>query len=178
MSKINYNLKKIKALVLDMDGVLSPSTIPISPEGVPMRMGNVKDGYALQLAVKKGFKIAIITGGKSDSMEKRAQLLGITDYYQGVPDKLPLLKEWIERNGLKPENVAYMGDDIPDLPCMRYVGLPVAPFDAAWEAQQTAVYISKISGGYGAVRDVLQEILKVNDLWVEDKGMPDSFYTW
>lgn len=171
MSAIDYDLKKIRAFAFDVDGVLSPSTIPMSDDGMPMRMLNIKDGYALQLAVKCGYRIAIITGGRSDAIVKRYNALGIRDIYQGCAHKLDVFLEWISENNLKPEEVLYMGDDIPDLQVMRHAGLPCSPFDACWEAKQTSVYVSKITGGYGCVRDVVEQVMKAHDDWMrEDKA--------
>lgn len=169
---VDYDLTKIKAFVFDVDGVLSPSTIPLGEDGYPRRMANVKDGYALQLAVKKGYRIAIISGGKGIQIKKRFELLGIENIFTDVAKKLPVLKGWMENEGLKPEEVMFMGDDIPDLTCLRHVGLPCAPFDACWEVKETAIYISKFSGGYGCGRDILEQVMKAQDNWLTDA---DSF---
>ncbi len=168
MSGINYDLTKIKAIAFDVDGVLSPSTIPLSVEGEPMRMVNIKDGYAIQLAVKKGYKLAIFTGGNTKAVRVRFEGLGMTDIYLGAAHKLPLLKEWMDANGLAPEEVAYVGDDIPDLRCMRYVGLPCAPHDAAWEVKETAAYVSRFTGGYGVGRDIIEQVMKAHGDWMSD----------
>ena len=168
MSAIDYDLTKIKGFAFDVDGVLSPSTIPLGDDGVPHRMVNIKDGYALQLAVKRGFKIAIITGGVSEAVRVRYAALGIKDIYMGSSKKLPILKEWMEKEGLAKEEVAFMGDDIPDLPCLRNVGLPCAPYDAAWECKETAAYISKFTGGYGCARDILEQTMKAQGVWMTD----------
>ncbi len=165
---IEYDLTKIRAFAFDVDGVLSPSTIPLGEDGYPRRMVNIKGGYAVQIAVKKGFKICIITGGTGDAIQKRYEGLGIRDIFMGSSKKLPVLKEWMAKEGLKPEEVAYMGDDIPDLPCMRYVGLPCAPYDACWEAKETARYVSRFSGGYGCGRDILEQTMKAQGLWLTD----------
>lgn len=169
MSSINYDLTKIKAFALDVDGVLSPSTIPLSEDGQPLRMVNIKDGYAIQLAVKLGFKFAIITGGKDESVKKRFESLGIKKIVLGASEKLPVFTSWLEEENLDPENVAYMGDDIPDLKCLRHAGLPCSPYDAAWECKQTALYVSRFSGGYGCVRDVVEQVLKSQNLWLSDE---------
>lgn len=166
MSKINYDLTKIKGIVFDVDGVLSPSTIPLGADGVPMRMVNIKDGYALQLAVKHGYKIAIITGADSEAVKKRFNALGITDVYLKASMKVPVLKEWMEKEGLSPENVAYVGDDIPDYEAMRMVGLSICPADAAIDIKSIAGYISKTNGGEGVGRDVLEQIMRVNGDWL------------
>lgn len=168
MSAINYDLTKIKGFAFDIDGVLSPSTIPMDENGTPLRMVNIKDGYALQLAVKLGYKIAIITGGTTRANEVRYSALGIKDIYQGVAKKLPCLTQWLTDNALSPEEVVYMGDDIPDLPVLRAVGLSCAPHDAASEVLATARYISRFNGGYGCVRDVVEQVLRANGQWMAD----------
>ena len=119
MSKIDYNLKKIKALAFDVDGVLSPSTIPMSPDGVPLRMANLKDGYAMQLAVKAGLRLAIITGANVPSIPGRFNVIGVQDIFMSVSDKLPVFEKWLADNNLSPDEVVYAGDDIPDLPVLR-----------------------------------------------------------
>jgi len=168
MSGINYDLKKIRAFAFDVDGVLSPSVIPMSEEGEPLRMANIKDGYALQLAAKLGYKMAIITGGDTLAVKNRYEALGIKDIFQKASHKLEVFSKWISENCLNPEEIMYMGDDIPDLKCMRIAGLPCAPRDAAWEVRETAVYVSKYDGGYGCVRDVVEQVLKANGQWLSD----------
>ena len=166
MSRINYDLTKIKGVAFDVDGVLSPSTIPLGHDGTPARMVNIKDGYALQLAVKLGYKIAIITGADSEAVRTRFASLGITDIYLKASVKLPILREWMEANGLTPDEVAYVGDDIPDYEAMRHVGLSVAPADAAVDIKSIAGYISPADGGYGVGRDLLEQMLKANGHWL------------
>ncbi len=169
MSRIDYDLTKIKGIVFDIDGVLSPSTIPMDSDGTPMRMVNIKDGYALQLAAKAGFCLAIITGGKEEAIKRRYNALGIADVFLSASKKLPILEQWALDNGLTMEEIAYMGDDIPDLPCLRAVGLACCPHDAAWEVKATSRYISPMTGGYGCGRDLLEQILKVNGKWMADE---------
>lgn len=166
MSRINYDLKKIRAVVFDIDGVLSPSTIPMAVDGTPMRMVNIKDGYALQLAVKHGYRIAIITGADTKAVAVRYNGLGIRDVFLKVAMKLPLLKEWMEANGLMPDEVAYVGDDIPDYECICHVGLGVCPADAAPEIKEVAAYISPVNGGYGVARDLIEQIMKAQGDWM------------
>lgn len=175
MSKIDYDLRKIKAVAFDIDGVLSPSTVPVAENGTPMRMGNVKDGYAMQLAVKLGLELAIITGGESKSMENRMKILGIKNVWQRVADKKIVLLEWMNSLSLTSEEVAYVGDDIPDLKCLRHVGLSCCPYDAAWEVKQEVLYISPIRGGYGVARDILEQILKARNQWDTDSKL---HYLW
>lgn len=166
MSKIDYDLSLIEGLAFDIDGVLSPSTVPMGADGVPMRMVNVKDGYAIQLAVKKGLKIAIISGADCEALRKRYNALGVTDIYLKASDKLPCLTDWIERSGLSLEKVAYMGDDIPDLCVMGAVGLPCAPRDADEEVKAAARFITQSCGGYGAGRELIEEVLRARGLWM------------
>lgn len=166
MSKINYDLTKIRAVAFDVDGVLSPSTIPLGESGVPSRMVNIKDGYALQLAVKHGYTLAIISGADSEAVKKRFSALGINDIYMKAGTKINILKEWMKRHSLTPEETAFVGDDIPDYEPMCHVGLPVAPADAAPEIKNIARYISPVNGGYGVARDLLEEIMKAQDNWM------------
>ncbi len=168
MSKIDYDLTRIRGVVFDIDGVLSPATIPMDAEGTPLRMVNVRDGYALQLAVKQQLNIAIMTGADSRAVEVRYSGLGITDIFTKASDKLPLLHKWMETNGLEPGEVAFMGDDIPDLRAMREVGLPCCPADASPDVKAIARYISPVSGGYGAGRDLLEQILRAQGHWMAD----------
>lgn len=166
MSKIDYDLNKIKAFVFDVDGVLSPSTVPMGPDGQPMRMVNIKDGYALQLAIKHGYHIAIITGGCGEALFKRYNSLGITDIFMGSAMKLPIMQEWMQSKGLIPEEVVYIGDDVPDYECMKAVGLPVAPRDADVAIKSVARYIADAEGGYGVAREVLQEVMAARGDWM------------
>lgn len=168
MSSIPYDLKKIRAFAFDVDGVLSPSTIPMSMTGEPLRMVNIKDGFALQLAARLGYKLAIFTGGKTEAVRIRFESLGIRNVFLGAAHKLPLLKEWMNSRELKPEEVVYVGDDIPDVPCLQYVGLPCAPADAAPEAIDAALYISPRNGGYGVGRDIVEQTLKAQENWLRD----------
>ncbi len=169
MSKIDYDLTLIKAFACDVDGVLSPSVIPMHISGEPLRMVNIKDGYAIQLAVKRGFEFAIISGGRSDGVRSRFDGLGVRDIYLGVSIKLPVLQQWMRRHNLTPEQVAYLGDDIPDIEAMMAVGLSVAPVDAAPEVKGVARYISPYNGGYGCGRDVIEQVLKAQGLWMNDR---------
>ena len=166
---IDYDLKKIKGIAFDVDGVLSPSTIPLSPEGEPLRMVSIKDGYALQLAVKHGLQLAIITGGNTRAVQVRFEGLGLQDVYMGAAMKLPILEKWMSKHNLKSDEVAYVGDDIPDLQAMQAVGLAVAPADAAREVLQVAHYVSPCDGGYGVGRDLLEQVMKAQGLWLDDK---------
>lgn len=164
----DYDLSKIRAFAFDVDGVLSPSTIPLGDDGMPRRMVNIKDGYALQLAVKRGFRIAIITGGKGEDVRRRFESLGVQDIFMGVSKKLPVFRKWMEDNNLNAEETVYMGDDIPDLPCLRVAGLPCCPHDACSEVRETSTYISKFTGGYGCGRDIIEQVMKAHGEWMTD----------
>lgn len=168
MSNFKEDLMNVKAFAFDVDGVLSQQMITMYPNGEPMRTANIKDGYALQLAIKKGYKIAIITGGKTEAIANRFRSLGIEDVFMGVSDKLPVFNDWMALHGLNASEVMYMGDDIPDLPVMRIVGLAVAPADAAEEIKEVSKYISNRNGGEGCVRDVVEQVLRAHSHWNTD----------
>ncbi len=166
---INYDLNKIKALAFDVDGVLSAETITQHPDGDPMRTVNIKDGYALQLAIKMGLHVAIITGGKVEAVRKRYEGLGVPDVHLGCAIKINTYNDFRDKYGLKDEEIMYMGDDIPDYEVMSVCGLPTCPNDAAPEIKSVSKYISPKDGGYGCVRDVVEQIMKVKGLWMADK---------
>jgi 3-deoxy-D-manno-octulosonate 8-phosphate phosphatase (KDO 8-P phosphatase) len=167
---INYDLKKIKAFVFDVDGVLSSSRIPLATDGDPMRTVNIKDGYALQLAVKKGFEIGIITGGYTEAVRIRYERLGIRNIYMRSSVKLKDYEDFLFLTCLKDEEVMYCGDDVPDYEIMKRVGLPIAPADAAPEIKHLAKYISPINGGEGVARDIIEQTMKVRGLWMTDEA--------
>ena len=168
MSTINYDLKKIKAIAFDVDGVLSADMIPLHPSGEPMRTVNIKDGYAIQLAVKKGLRIAIITGGRTEAVRIRFSALGVTYLYMGSAVKIHDYREFRDKYGFTDEEIMYMGDDVPDIEVMQECGLPCCPKDAAHEVKKVAKYISQAAGGYGCGRDVIEQVLKVNGKWMSD----------
>ncbi|MDP4271153.1 MAG: HAD-IIIA family hydrolase [Bacteroidota bacterium] len=170
MSSINYDLKKIKALLFDVDGVLSSDTVPLHPNGEPMRMVNIKDGYALQLAVKRGLIVCIITGGKTNAVKMRFENLGVKHIYMASSHKMDDFNDFIAKTDLQMEEILYMGDDIPDYPVMRLVGLPCCPSDAAPEIKAVSKYISQIKGGNGCGRDVIEQVLKAQGKWMSDEA--------
>ena len=163
---INYNLQKIKALAFDVDGVLSLQTVIMQPDGMPQRTVNIRDGYALQLAVKSGLKVAIITGATVDAVRKRYQVLGIQDVYIGCSRKIDIYQQFLDKYNLKDEEVMYMGDDIPDYEILQRCGLPCCPADAAQEIKQISTYVSPFCGGYGCARDVIEQILAAQGKWM------------
>ena len=163
---INYDLRKIKAVVFDIDGVLSGSTIQMDENGLPIRTVNIKDGYSIQLAVKRGIRIAIITGGKGGAIRKRYENLGVVDVYTSASKKTQEFADFVNKYGLKNDEVLYMGDDIPDYEVMKVCGLPCCPADAVPEIKSIAKYISHVNGGQGCGRDVIEQILKAQDKWM------------
>ena len=165
MSSINYDLTKIKAFVFDVDGVLSCDVVSLHPNGDPMRTVNIKDGYALQLAVKKGYQVGIITGGYTEAVQIRFSRLGIEHIYMRSAVKIHDFNDFLQKTGLTPEEVMYAGDDIPDYDVMKRVGLPVAPADAAPEIKQIAKYISLCKGGEGVARDVIEQTMRAQGHW-------------
>lgn len=165
MSKINFNLNQIQAIAFDVDGVLSPSLVPMDYNGIPQRMANLHDGYAIMLAVKAGIKVAIISGADTRAVAARFRNIGVKDIFLGVTDKLPVFQDWISRRGINPACTVFVGDDIPDIPSMRYSALSVAPADAAVDVRAIADYISTRNGGCGVARELIEEILKAKGKW-------------
>lgn len=163
---INYDLTKIKAIIFDIDGVLSAETINLSTDGTPLRTVNIKDGYAIQLAMKLGLRIVILSGAKVDSLRVRYEGLGVEDIYLGCAVKIQTYDEFLAIYGYTDEEVMYMGDDIPDLEIMRRVGCPVCPKDACPEIRDVSVYVSDRDGGYGCGRDVIEQVLRAQGKWV------------
>ncbi|MBO9633745.1 MAG: HAD-IIIA family hydrolase [Chitinophagaceae bacterium] len=159
------HFKAITTFIFDMDGVLTDGSLLILDNGQFIRRMNIKDGYALQLAIKKGYRVAVISGSTSDPAVIRLGKLGITDVFMGVKNKTEVLQEYLTRHGVPLSEVLYMGDDIPDLAVMKLVGLPCAPADAVTEIRQVARYISHSAGGMGCVRDVIERVMKLNDQW-------------
>lgn len=170
MENFKSLLPNIKAFLFDVDGVLTDGSVTLMPDGEQVRIMNIKDGYALQLAVKKEYKIAIISGGRSEMVRKRLNGLGITDVYLGVSDKVDAFKEFLEIHQVQPHEILYMGDDIPDHDVMKRVGVPTCPKDAAPEIKNISIYISTKKGGKGAVRDVIEQVLKVQGKWMDADG--------
>ena len=165
---INYDLSKIRAIFFDVDGVLSCETITQHPNGEPMRTVNIKDGYAMQHAVKCGLLLAIISGGKTEAVAKRYHGLGITEVHLGVKVKILLYNELKEKYKLSDEDISYVGDDIPDYEVLTKCGLPCCPSDAAPEIKDVCTYISHKEGGKGCARDILEQILKTQNLWMHN----------
>jgi len=173
MANFKEDLVRVKAFVFDIDGVLSLQTINLNSFGVPSRTVNLRDGYALQLAVKKGYRIGIISGSNSKEYLKRLKLLGIKDVYLKSRNKLDDFNSFIARHHLDKSDVLFMGDDIPDIMVMKEVGIPVCPSDADSEIKQVSSYISDKRGGEGCVRDVIEQVLRLHNNWMDHDA-----YTW
>ncbi|MGY0408863.1 MAG: KdsC family phosphatase [Polaribacter sp.] len=165
--EMNYKqlLSKINTFIFDVDGVLTNGTITIMPNGELVRHMNVKDGYAIKTALDKGFRICVISGGSNEGVRSRLAGLGIKDIYLDAHNKIKQYKELVEKYNLQPEKVLYMGDDIPDFPVMELVGIPCCPNDAVPEIQQISKYISYKKGGKGCVRDIIEQVLRVQKKW-------------
>ncbi len=175
MENFKEAIAHAEAFVFDVDGVMTDGGIIPTADGDFIRRYNAKDGYALAYAVKLGYRICIITGGRGRMLERRLQMLGIRRYYTDCMDKIATLRSYLAEEGLDPQRVIYMGDDIPDLDCMREVGIPVCPADAASEVLETARYVSEFNGGAGAVRDIIEQVLRARGDWARNSmGVPSS----
>jgi 3-deoxy-D-manno-octulosonate 8-phosphate phosphatase (KDO 8-P phosphatase) len=160
--------KHITTFVFDVDGVLTDGSLFVLPEGVMARRMNIKDGYALQLAVKRGYHVVIISGGNSAEVKERLSKLGIKEVWMQVENKSAILQQFMKQHQLSKEKVLYMGDDIPDLQVMQLAGLPCCPADAVQEIKEISVYISHVKGGDGCGRDVIEKVMKLRGDWGED----------
>jgi 3-deoxy-D-manno-octulosonate 8-phosphate phosphatase (KDO 8-P phosphatase) len=159
-------LSKIKAFAFDVDGVMTDGSLILSEEGKYLRTFNIRDGYAIRKAILQGYKIVVISGGKSEGVERRLRDLGVMDIYLGIDEKTPTLLKWLKANAVELEALAYMGDDILDLEAMQYANLKACPADAVPEVKSIVNYISPIAGGKGCVRDLIEIVLKAQDKWV------------
>jgi 3-deoxy-D-manno-octulosonate 8-phosphate phosphatase (KDO 8-P phosphatase) len=164
-------LSQISCFVFDMDGVLTDGTLLVLPDGVMARKMNIKDGYALQLAVKKGYTVMVISGGNSPEAKERLLKLGVDQVWMSVKDKLTLLKTLLDEKNIPMSEVLYMGDDIPDLEVMQTVGFACCPADAAKDIRLASKYISPYSGGQACVRDVVEQVLKLRGDWDLSTGL-------
>ena len=161
-------LEHITTFIFDVDGVLTNGSVIVLQDGDMLRQMNVKDGYAMKKAIDKGYNFCIITGGTNEGVKIRLEGLGIKHIYLGSHNKIDPLNDYLTTNTIKPEHVLYMGDDIPDLPVMKVVGLPCSPQDAVPEVKNVSKYVSHKKGGKGAVRDVIEQVLKVQGKWITD----------
>lgn len=166
-------LKDITTFIFDVDGVLTDGSVYVMDNGDQFRQFNIKDGYAVQLAVKCGYNVCAISGSRSKIALHRLHTLGVQDVYIGAHTKTLNFRAYLEERNINPQNVLYMGDDIPDLEVMKLAGLPVCPADAAEEIKAISAYISPFAGGRGAVRDVIEKVLKIQQRW-----MGEQAYSW
>jgi len=160
--------KPITTFVFDVDGVLTDGTLLVMPNNLMARTMNIKDGYALQLAIKKQYNVVIISGGKSDEVKERLNKLGLTEVYMQVQNKAALLTTYIDQKQLTKEQILFMGDDMPDLEAMKLTGLPCCPKDAVSDIKEIVQYISPLKGGEGCARDVIEKVLKLNNNWNDE----------
>jgi len=167
-------LRFVKAFVFDMDGVLTDGTLIIEDNGQWLRKMNTRDGYALQLAIKSGFRIVVISGSESGPVEKRLQKLGVTEVFMKVDDKEGFLRDYLSNNNISLSETLFMGDDIPDYNCMVIAGFACCPADAVAEIKMVSSYVSPMRGGYGCVRDVIEKVLKLNGKWPLDTNIPST----
>lgn len=175
MGNFKEDIARTEAFIFDVDGVMTDGGIIPTLDGDFIRRYNAKDGYALGYAVKMGYKVCIITGGRGKTLENRLRMLGINRYYTDCMDKITAMREYFADEGIDPAHAIYMGDDIPDLECMREVGIPVCPADAAAEVIEASRYVSEFRGGEGAVRDIVEQVLRARGDWARDsRGVTPS----
>ncbi len=167
MTNFKEDLTNIKAFIFDLDGVLSLQTINLNSFGIPNRTVNLRDGYAIQLAVKKGYHVAVITGSSCKEYSRRLKLLGVSDIYLHCSTKIEHFNSFLKKHELSPTEALYMGDDIPDLEVMRLAGVPVCPADADSEIKQISAYISDKKGGEGCVRDIIEQVMRLHNKWMD-----------
>lgn len=171
MSTLLQLFKAVKVFVFDVDGVLTDGSLLLLEDGQMARRMNIRDGYALQLAVKHGYHVAVISGGASEAVRERLRKLGVKDVFMQATDKKKQLSEYLREHQLSPHQVLFMGDDIPDYEAMKEAGLPCCPADAAPEIKQVSLYISPVPGGQGCARDVIEKVMKLNNHWVIDTSV-------
>jgi 3-deoxy-D-manno-octulosonate 8-phosphate phosphatase (KDO 8-P phosphatase) len=164
MENFKQKLHNVKAFVFDLDGVLTNGTLLVM-EKEHFRKMHMRDGYAMKAAAEAGYKLFVISGGRTKSMERRLKSLKVTEYYQGVEDKVKVLKQVMKKHKLKPEHILYMGDDIPDYNAMELCGVPTCPSDAVHEIKSISLYVSEKPGGQGAARDVIEQVMRLHGKW-------------
>lgn len=170
MENIIEKFGQIKAFIFDIDGVLTNGQVLVTEEGHMLRSMNIKDGYALQHAVKQGYPIAIISGGKGSGILERLKGLGIQYIYLGQSHKMDAFQEACFTWGLQPSQIAYMGDDFPDIPVLQEVGLPSCPADACHEVKNIVQYIAAAKGGYGCARELIEQVMKTHGTWISENS--------
>jgi len=168
MPDIKKRLNQVKAFAFDVDGVFTNGTVLLHPRGDYIRMMNIKDGYAIQHVVKMGYPVAIISGGYSKTVRKRFAYLGVKDIFMGSGNKIPAFHAFCVKYNLSPADILYMGDDLPDFEVMKLAGFSACPADAASEIKQISAYISFQKGGEGCVRDIVEQVLRLHNKWMND----------
>ncbi len=163
--------KPIKTFVFDVDGVLTDGSLLVLDSGEQVRKMSIRDGYALQLAIKKGYRVVIISGGISEGVRNRLHKLGVKDVFMSIEDKAATMEGWISKNGATWSEILFMGDDLPDFELMKKAAMCCAPVDAATEIKAAARYISTYKGGEGCARDVIEKVLRLNDQWTADTSV-------
>lgn len=163
-------LPHVKTMIFDVDGVLTDGSVTLLPNGEQVRKMSSRDGFAIQLAVKKGYKIIVITGGSSQMVKQKLEQLGVKEVYLKSYNKIEVFEDVCVMHNLNPERVLYMGDDLPDYEVMKRVGVPCCPENAAWEIREISSYISPLKGGEGCVRDVIEKVLRSQQNWVNTNG--------
>ena len=172
MGNFKEDIARVEAFVFDVDGVMTDGGIIPALEGDFIRRCNAKDGYAIAYALREGFKVCVISGGRGKMLENRLTMLGVTKMYLNCMNKVEALEKFLAENDLDRQSVIYMGDDIPDLECMMRVGIPVCPADAAMEVVEASRYVSEYNGGHGAVRDIVEQALRAKGCWAKNlKGV-------
>ncbi len=172
--QILKRFKLITTFIFDMDGVLTDGNILIDKDNNWLRSMNVRDGYALQLAVKNGYRVVVISGSNSEPVNERLKRLGIKEVFMNVTAKADFVKEYLKENNLEANEVLFMGDDIPDYFCMKIAGISACPADAAIEIREVASYVSIFKGGNGCARDVIEKVLKLNNHWPLENKIPST----
>lgn len=157
--------KQVTTFIFDVDGVLTDGTVLVLDNGLQARRMHIKDGFALQMALKNGYRVLIVSGSNSPQVVHRLEKLGVTDVHMQVLDKRRFVAEYMQSNKLKREEILFMGDDLPDLPVMSLAGVACCPADAVTEVKEAVQYISPLNGGYACVRDVIEKVLRLNDHW-------------
>ncbi len=173
MTNLKEDLQYIRAFVFDVDGVFTNGEVILYPGGEFLRTVNIKDGYAVQYCVKKGYPVAIVTGGNSETVRERFTRLGVTDIYLKSDNKIDDYEDFLHKYDLEHKNILYMGDDLPDYEIMKKAGFPTCPADAVEEIRQLSVYISDKKGGEGCVRDVIEQVLRLHGKWMNEEA-----YKW
>ncbi len=176
MTFFKEELKRVKAFVFDVDGVLSKDTSPLNENGDPVRTANVKDGFAIRNAINFGYPVAVITGGYIERVRLRYEKIGVKHYYDSARNKVECLNDFLKKTGIEAENVLFMGDDLVDYTVMKKAGIPVCPNDAVPDIKAISKYVSKINGGEGCVRDIIEQTLRAQENWFTENMLYNNAF--